>query len=256
MKRDAFGRNVSPLVRPAASVEPAAWLAGNLLPWGKQWGTRVCSVAPLGFEAYVRILHPAFGPPPDRTQLPWREIGERLHHSVHAETQWETLEELAAIAGGRPPWHEDPAIGRCPPEVRTTLGEHLSRHTQTPAEIYYAMWIGFADVQSVVRQAPQFTLPGREYALLNGPITAFPSVIESKSAHIAGPSLSWPADRAWCVATEIDFRWTYVAGTEAFVSAMQVDQRLEVLRTVPEHRGDIESDWRRSPPSPETDLSV
>lgn len=188
------------------------------------------------------MLHPAFGASPDRVQLRWQEIGDRLGHTVHAQTQWETLEALAANARAEQPWHEEPARGWCPPEVTIPLSDHLLRTTSTPGEIHYAMWIGFADVRSVVGNAPHFDLPGREYALLTGPIAAFPSVIESPYPRRTGPGLSWPADRSWCVATEVGFRWSYVGGTEECIGALEADDRLEVLRTMPEHRGDIESD--------------
>jgi hypothetical protein len=44
-----------------------------------------------------------------------------------------------------------------------------------------------------------------------------------------GPSIWWPDDRAWCVATEIDFRWTYVAGSRELVDALVADERFEAL---------------------------
>jgi hypothetical protein len=245
MKRDAFGRRLSPLVRPALSAKEAAWLEGRLLPWGKEQGTRVCSVVPLGFETYSRILHPAFGPPPDRPPIRWVEIGERLLHTVGPETQWESLEELVKEAGSRSLWHEEPWMGRCPPEVLVPLSEHLQRYTETSSAIYYAMWVGFADVQSVIRKAPRFELPAREYALLTGPIAALPSIIESTSPYECSPSLAWPEDRAWCLATEVDFRWTYVGAAEECIQSLEADRRLEAIRTEPQHRGDLESDWRR-----------
>lgn len=233
------------MVRSAASTRPVEWLDHSLFPWGKEHNTRVCSVVPLGYEAYARILHPAYGPPPERAQLWWRDIGQSLHHAVHAETQWESLEELAEKADGPLPWHEPPMLGQCPNEVITPLAEQLSRNTTTPSEIYFAMWVGFTDVRSLIQRAPHFTLPDREYALLVGSIDALPMVIESPSSMKSTPSLSWPADRSWCMATEVDFRWTYVAATAKCISDLTSDQRLEVIVTVPEHRGDIESDRPR-----------
>ena len=44
-------------------------------------------------------------------------------------------------------------------------------------------------------------------------------------------NLWWPADRAWCVATEIDFAWTYVGGTRAVVDALLADPRLDAVET-------------------------
>jgi hypothetical protein len=246
VKRDLFDRKLSPFVQPAPSADAAAWLGSHLLPWGEKEGTKVCSVVPRGFQAYARVLHPAFGPPPRRKQFRWQEIGEQLGHVVHAETQWESLEELIAETGKEAPWHETPLVGRCPSQVIVPLSEDLQRYTETPNEISFAMWIGFTDVRSLIRQAPHVVLPGREYALLTGPLTAAPWIIETPYGMPSSPSLWWPADRSWCVATEVDFRWTYVGGTDECVTSLVMDSRLEVLRTVPAHRGDIESDWPRN----------
>jgi hypothetical protein len=84
--------------------------------------------------------------------------------------------------------------------------------------------------------------------LLIGPIAAAPHVIEGRYALIPRPSLWWPDDRSWCVATEVDFCWTYVGGSASCIRDVEGDETLEVLRTAPEHRGDIESDW--TPPIP------
>jgi hypothetical protein len=104
------------------------------------------------------------------------------------------------------------------------------------------MWIGFADVQAVIHQAPRFELPAREYGLLKAPMTALHRIIESPHAIRTGPSLWWPADHAWCVATEVDFRWTYVAACASGVRSLERNAQLEVLRTIPEHRADIDGD--------------
>ena len=38
-----------------------------------------------------------------------------------------------------------------------------------------------------------------------------------------------PEDRAWFVAAEVDFAWTYVGGSRELVDALIADDRLEVL---------------------------
>lgn len=44
----------------------------------------------------------------------------------------------------------------------------------------------------------------------------------------------WPADRSWVVATEIDYEWTFVAGSDALVEAVLAHPDLEALRTTPQ----------------------
>jgi hypothetical protein len=43
------------------------------------------------------------------------------------------------------------------------------------------------------------------------------------------PNLFWPADKAWCVATEIDLDSTYVGGSAALIAAILSDERLEAF---------------------------
>jgi hypothetical protein len=112
--------------------------------------------------------------------------------------------------------------------------------TQT---IYYAMWIGFADVMAVLGRTSLFELPAREYGLFTGPLLPATQVITSDKVWThTTPSLWWPADHAWCAATEVDFRCTYIGGSEACIRRLERDRRLEVLRTHPDHRADMLGD--------------
>lgn len=48
-------------------------------------------------------------------------------------------------------------------------------------------------------------------------------------------NLWWPEDRAWCVATEIDFSWTYVGGSGVCIQALIAAQQLEAMPTRIDH---------------------
>jgi hypothetical protein len=41
------------------------------------------------------------------------------------------------------------------------------------------------------------------------------------------PNLWWPADRSWCIASEIDLPWTYVGGSEELITAVLDAAELE-----------------------------
>ncbi|MCZ2402756.1 hypothetical protein IV498_06040 [Paenarthrobacter sp. Z7-10] len=43
------------------------------------------------------------------------------------------------------------------------------------------------------------------------------------------PNLAWPADRAWCLATEIDFDSTLVGGSAELIAAVVEHPGLEAL---------------------------
>jgi hypothetical protein len=70
-------------------------------------------------------------------------------------------------------------------------------------------------------------VPGRSYHLLGGPLSELPVLFDFQGRQ--SPNIWWPDDQAWCVATEIDFAWTYVGGSTAAIDAVLADPRLEAL---------------------------
>ena len=47
-------------------------------------------------------------------------------------------------------------------------------------------------------------------------------------------NLWWPADHAWCVASEIDLPWTYIGGPRGLIDAVLADWRVEALAAAPD----------------------
>jgi hypothetical protein len=72
-------------------------------------------------------------------------------------------------------------------------------------------------------------LPGRGYYLAKGPVTAALETVYGMKSSYQSASLWWPDDRAWCVATEIDFDWTYVGSSNACIAAVLSSPDLEAL---------------------------
>jgi len=131
--------------------------------------------------------------------------------------------------------------------------------TATPEQCWFCVWEGYGwagmvtpgtdggtprpdPVPAVVRQGPRVRLPGRDYFLYAGPVTAVTAV-----APLAGDdqtaNLWWPADRAWCVASEIDLPWTYLAGPAGLIRTLLADPRLEALPARPEDPLNRVEDW-------------
>jgi hypothetical protein len=55
--------------------------------------------------------------------------------------------------------------------------------------------------------------------------------------------LWWPADRAWCVASEIDLPWTYIGGSRGLIDAILTDDCIEALPAEPADRVSRVEDW-------------
>jgi hypothetical protein len=263
----------------STDLSPSAWIGPRLLPWNAEVGTRVASVVPAGYAAYLRILHPASRndqgePRPVR----WREIAAWSGRVYHPLVQFDRLSLPGDTTAGPPPHAQPPATGRLPQQLCEDLFQALAAWTTTPQVCWLGIWEGWgslqysrssrlvagrrrdrdgsevqearssadeaesrlAEVAKRARWAPRFSHPHRRYLLARAPFTAvcglggFPLGIT--------PSLAWPADRSWCLATEVDFDSTLVAAGDACAAALMADDTFEALPVRPEDRLDLHGD--------------
>jgi hypothetical protein len=63
-------------------------------------------------------------------------------------------------------------------------------------------------------------------------LTGVLSSVAASNIDRPAAGLWWPDDRAWFVATEIEFEWTFVAGDPMLMESLRADERLEVASTV------------------------
>ena len=76
-----------PGFEPCDDVSAANWIRPRLVPWGARTGTPVASVVPTGFDAYVRIFHPARARAPASTAR-WQEVAEWSGRTFHPVAQF------------------------------------------------------------------------------------------------------------------------------------------------------------------------
>jgi hypothetical protein len=210
-----------PLLRHETSLGPAAWLLQSLTTFAE----RVGSFLPGHFPAYTRLHHP-FEQGGVRGGAPgtWRELAARHGREIRDAATAE------AFAYDGVPDAQAP-VGTLPLAVIDVLLEHLRPATTTPEQCYYAVWTGFGGLAVPPDLEPQLRLPYREYHLFSGPLAA------ARTTYDAGPSarqsanLWWPADQAWCVATEVDHAWSYLGGAAPLIAAILSDRRLEAVAT-------------------------
>ena len=178
----------------------------------------VTSVMPSGFARYARVFHPYPG------GGRWADVAAAHGRVAHREMQWHAI-------GGDP--NDTPYDGTLPREVQAPLRDVLRSHTATPGRCWFAVWDGFGGSPPWVHQAPWFEIPGRRLHLFTGPIEAVEDPFNEWPFHQSA-NLWWPDDRAWCVATEIDFCWTYVGGSAECVDAVLACPVLEALESLPD----------------------
>lgn len=227
-------------------LTPAKWIAERLHPFAQDAG----AIIPPGFDAYARIFHPATRRV-DQVEVPvtWREIADanlRVHHS---EMQFGALVGTPGLKQQSQPglWDRAPSTGALPLDVAHALVGVLGDHTRAPERCWFAAWVGWGDPVFMTSGAssdrsaptlpkviarpkrPTFKLPGRGYYLARGPLTAALETVYGAVLHYQSASIWWPDDRAWCVATEVDFDWTYVGGTRECIASILGSPDLEAL---------------------------
>jgi hypothetical protein len=121
--------------------------------------------------------------------------------------------------------------GTLPPSLIDTLVGHLRSATTTPERCYFAVWEGFGGSVVPPDLTPKLELPNRAYHVFLGPIDAASSSFDLVPFAHRSANLWWPADQAWCVATEIDFAWTYVGGPRDCVDSILADSHLDAVET-------------------------
>ena len=215
-----------PLLRHETSLQPAAWLQESLTTFART----VASFLPGHFAAYARIYHPFdIGGAPPVPPVTWREL------AVHYERELHDPATAAAFAyRGVPNAQAFP--GNLPLSLIDVLLEHLGPATQTPELCFFAAWEGFGGSAVPHDLEPLLRLPGRAYHLFSGPLAAARTSYGGIPFSHQSANLWWPADRAWCVATEVDHAWSYVGGTGACVAAILADPRLDVVATAAAER--------------------
>jgi len=237
--------------------EAAAWLAPRLTgPWG-----HVTSVVPDRFPAYVRILHPV--ETGDGQTVPWSAVAEAAGTHIHPLAQWN---RVAPRRDNHQDWWRglNPEEGHLPQTSLAPLTKVLARHTSNPGDCWFGLWAGYGwihgspsvaftypdDSQRQPEESPVppafpaevtdptrlLHLPARDYLLGRGPIQAASGIGHQLTPNWfipQSPNLLWPQDRAWCIATEIDFDSTLVAGNHQLITELVDHPHLEVWQVQP-----------------------
>ena len=228
--------------------------------WNNEWVVRTVGT---GFAAYARVFHPLdVGPQPPR----WADVAAQHGRVMHPSAQWERISSAVAppdpVGLGRR-FPGEPEVGNLRPEALAALCTILGNHTTTPNDCWFAVWDGWAwqhpgahsvlrsarsgEPAAPIKQAPatkrlnlaaaKFSLPHRDYYLYNGPVDGATRIghwVTADWFDPQSPSIFWPTDHAWCVATEIDFDSTLVGGTGDLLSAITGSASLEAIPIDPD----------------------
>lgn len=222
---------------------------------------------PKTFEAYARVFHPASDL--EGNDVSWAEVARRLGRIAHAGMQWHQIvgtTDTFGMEGSN--WSGNiPELGEMPAETLDHLCAVLGDHTADPAHCYF----GLCEInhhplvdKTEAEQGPRSRLKlpvGRDHLVLSGPLAAVVQIGDTDPPGLMvfvqatgpgeerpgrpepdptdpfwrdSPSLIWPADRAWFVASEVDFDSTVLGGSRALVDALLAAPGLEVFEVTPE----------------------
>lgn len=267
LKLNVMGFEVTDGALAGAWIEPE--LTGDV-------GT-VGDCIPCRFESYVRILHPVR----TRTGEPatWADVASKTGRIVHPLVQWHRLvgargpDELEGSL-----WDgTNPDRGDLHPEALDRLCAVLAVHTGEPAHCCFGLWTGWtwfgvsagwkkedehgdksgrAGKSGKPRLAfsaeavnpPLLKLPpaaGRDYLVLMGPLSAASQLRDPEGKHglsPTSPNMIWPSDRAWFIASEIDFDSTLVGGSAKLMDAIVDNPAFEAWPVAPADSLTVNSD--------------
>jgi hypothetical protein len=234
---------------PAEDTKAADWIVAALRTFAKS----VTSLVPEGYPAYVRVLHPAYR---DQQPVRWSEIASANGTQAHAGMQLCGLTGSYRFEREAQPgvYERAPIEGSLPAEIRPSLAGVLSQQTRTPDRCWFAVWNGYGNAKREdVQRAPTFKVPAREYHLLR-------AAIESIHDEMLTPpwrqcaNIWWSDDHAWCIATEIDLKTTYIGCSEACRDALTAAADLEAMPIDPTTGISWKSDLLNpEPPPPDSD---
>ena len=253
---------VSTSGQPAWSqaVGEAGWIGAALAPFSAY---RVASVVPGGFPGYARVLHPAEEPTgPGGRLVRWTEVAAWSGLPLRADSQFHSIALPPDRPGRAAPWSgQGPQAGSLYLPDAEVLAGILRDWTATPEQCWFCVWEGWGwegmvtlspegatppapanPIPAAAWQGPRVRLPNRNYLLYAGPVEAVTAIAPLSGGHQTA-NLWWPADRAWCVASEIDLHWTYLAGPAGLIRAVLADPRLEALPARPDDRLTRVEDW-------------
>jgi hypothetical protein len=229
--------------RWSGDVRQADWIAERLTPWDEY---RVTMVVPAGFEAYARVLHPVDTPENGGRLIRWADVAAWSGMPLRRDAQFHSIAlPPAGPAGPSPFGGQTPLEGTLYTADAEAIAAIARAWTATPGECWFCVWDGFGrdPLPASVCAGPRVRLPNREYLLYQGPAEAVTAAAGAHDSPGQCANLWWPADRAWCVASEIDLPWTYAGGPRGLIDAILADDRIEALPAAPDDPVSRVEDW-------------
>ncbi|MDZ7933063.1 MAG: hypothetical protein U5N21_24775 [Rhodococcus sp. (in: high G+C Gram-positive bacteria)] len=166
---------------------------------------------------------------------------------VHADRDWRDLavrgplgyESYARLRFIPDPAHPDQREGqadvpyddRSETEQLAVVVATLARHSTTPGDCYFCVWEGWGGLE--VLGAARISLPERGAFLFRGPaldLLNWEQALDPPGPEgLPIPSFLWPADRAWCIANDVDPHFATIGAGSAAIQDVLADRRVDTV---------------------------
>lgn len=210
-------------------MEDVAWIAEHRRQFDDY---AVGSLVPVVFEAYARILHPAWARSErNGTPVRWDAVAAWSGRTIHALAQWQALSDPAMAVDSVRPFDTPPDTDGLDPDGLATLADVLTSHTRTPDDCFIGVWEGYGWAVESWAGLDVLDLENRAYLVRRGPLALALDIgwAPLPETHLTEPpNIVWPADRSWFVASDTDLDATYLGGSAALVEALVEHPGLEV----------------------------
>ncbi|WP_260681840.1 hypothetical protein [Gordonia rubripertincta] len=194
------------MLRFCTDVSPADWItrrrdATDDVASGQAWKA-LALFGPPEFEAYARVR---FRPDPDGP-----------HQGVPRE------DFTQAVYAG----YEHGIVAR--------TCRALAAETRSSDDCYFAIWAGYPGVLSPLPGGPRMHIPNRDYHLYVGTLSDLkaweqPLTHETPALLHDPPAFVWPADRAWCLASDVDPHWAGIGADTTTIRALTTRDDIDVV---------------------------
>ena len=209
-----------------SDLSPADWITGSELPW-----QQLAGFGPSGFTAYARLRF-----------LPDPAYDGQSENDVDFDDGVSESAKLSAAL------------------------QVLSRHTSTPDAYYFCLWDGWGwnedsadsalidfesgsarpvsheaarpgvapSSPSSAHKEPKVVIPNRAYFLFQVSEVGDRDLAQGRLwPDLPDPAFIWPADRAWCLANDVDPHWAGIGAGALAIDGLVADPLLDVVPADP-----------------------
>jgi hypothetical protein len=226
-------------------LAPADWIANSTLDW-----SRLVEFGPSGFLAYARLRYLPDPSCPGQSESDAPDEGDEM--DAWRMRQWAVLMRLLATCTSTPQdcyvcvWegYSDDGTTRFSYGTQRKLTDEP--HSMPLQYRDDPTWHWAPAPMSLRKRprTPMVVVPHRSYYLFRGTVEdaarwrADGRSEELRVEHVLlqPPELAfvWPADRAWCVAFDVDPHWAGIGASRDVIEALVADENLDAVRADPD----------------------